>query len=194
MNCGVFSQNTWLFPDSVPSSGKKEGSLSLLKGQTGAFQVIVDGLTVGAKLSWRTKGLSDVTVTLYREKDVCVNRNTNENQDGPLTTDRWEVISEQRVRKAPYRVYDALVPVSGLPAGDTHIVYPGIGEPLRSPRFMQMMCGIEDYEILRSISEADKATADGLCRRAMRSFIEYTTDVEAFDALQKELVEVYDEM
>ena len=79
-----------------------------------------------------------------------------------------------------------------LPAGDTHIVYPVEGEPLRSLRFMQMMSGIEDYEILHAIAQHDKTFADQLCKRGMRSFLEYITDVDAFDALEKELVAAYD--
>ncbi len=114
MRYGIFSRNQWLFPDSDVLGGKKEIALSLLKGQTGAFQVIVDGLDVGAEILWQSEGLSGVEVHFYREKDVCVNRNTNENQNGNLTTDCWEEISEQRVRQAPYRVYDALVPAVNL--------------------------------------------------------------------------------
>jgi hypothetical protein len=80
----------------------------------------------------------------------------------------------------------------GLPAGDTHIVYPFKQEPLRSLRFVQMLSGIEDYEILNAIAQKDKELADSLCKRGMRSFVEYITDVDAFDALEQELVSAYD--
>jgi hypothetical protein len=80
----------------------------------------------------------------------------------------------------------------GLPAGDTHIVYPYGDQVLRSLRFMQMKCGVQDYEILRALSQSDPATADALCRRALFAFDDYLTDVEEFDALQNELVATYD--
>ena len=81
-----------------------------------------------------------------------------------------------------------------LPAGDTHIVYPCGSQVLRSLRFMQMKCGVEDYEILRALSLADKTAADKLCRRALYAFDEYITDVDEFDQIQKDLVKAYDEI
>ena len=65
-------------------------------------------------------------------------------------------------------------------------------EPLRSLRFVQMLSGIEDYEILNAIAQKDKTHADSFCKRGMRSFVEYITDVDAFDALEQELVSAYD--
>ena len=123
MQYGIFSRNRWLFPDSEPTEGKRDVALTLLRGQTGAFQVIVDGLTVGDELAWQSEGLSGLTLCFYREKDVCVNRNTNDLQNGALTTDRWEEICDQRVRQAPYRVYDALLPVADLRAEKVREVF-----------------------------------------------------------------------
>ena len=37
-----------------------------------------------------------------------------------------------------------------------------------------------------------KELADSLCKCGMRSFVEYITDVDAFDALEQELVSAYD--
>ncbi len=123
MNYGIFSQNTWIFPDSCVDEGKKSASLTLLKKQTGAFQVIVSDIAVGEPIIFSYAGLDGVTVTAYREKDVCVNRNTNNVHNGPLTTDNWEDISKNRVRKAPYRTYDALVPIDGLSSEASQEVY-----------------------------------------------------------------------
>lgn len=115
MNYGIFSQNEWLFPDSNAADGKKSTKLSLLRNQTGAFQVIVTDIVPNQPIKVTCKGLDGVQVTAYREKDVCVNRNTNDVHNGALTTDDWDnVASRNRVRKAPYRTYDALVPAEGL--------------------------------------------------------------------------------
>ncbi len=80
----------------------------------------------------------------------------------------------------------------GLPAGDTHLVYPYKDRVLRSLRLMQQKCGVEDYEILRAISLTDKATADKICRTVLYSFNEYITDVEEFDRISAEIVKIYD--
>lgn len=123
MKYGIFSQNTWLFPDSDVSDGKNGASLSLLKKQTGAFQVILSGMKAGEPIRFSVDGLDGVEVTAYREKEVCVNRNTNDINCGGLTTDNWEDISSYRVRKAPYRTYDALVPIGDLVSEACREVY-----------------------------------------------------------------------
>lgn len=123
MNYGIFSQNEWLFPDSNAAEGKKTADLSLLKKQTGAFQVIFSDIPVGHPISFAAVGFDGVTVTAYREKEVCVNRNTNDVHNGPLTTDNWDDIARYRVRKAPYRTYDPLVPIEGLVSETSQEVY-----------------------------------------------------------------------
>ncbi len=114
MNYGIFSQNMWLFPDTNVADGKKSASLTLLKKQTGAVQIVIDDLPVGQPISVTTEGLSGVSVVAYREKEVCVNRNANDLHNGPLTTDDWEIASRHSVRRAPYRTYDPLLPIEGL--------------------------------------------------------------------------------
>ena len=123
MNYGVFGQNSWLFPDSQTLEGKSEGKVSLLKGKTGGFQILVDGLTVGDDISYRAEGFDGINVSLYRERDVCVNRNTNDLHCGALTTDNWDDISDYRVRRAPYRTYDPLVPVVNMQTASEKEVY-----------------------------------------------------------------------
>lgn len=119
MQYGIFSQNQWLFPDSSAEGGSDRGALTLLRGQTGGLQMMVEGLTVGAPLSATVTGLDGVDVTAERHRDVCVNRNTNDLQCGLLTSDRWEDVKRDRVRRAPYRAYDPLVPLQGLCAEHT---------------------------------------------------------------------------
>ncbi len=114
MQYEVVSQNRWLFPDSLIVSQVHRAEMTLLRGQTGGFQVLVQGLEPGLPITWRVEGLSDICVQGYREIDVRVNRNTNNLHAGPLTTDCWEEIAANRVRKAPYRVFDALEPIQGI--------------------------------------------------------------------------------
>ena len=114
MNFGIFSMNEWLFPDSSAADGKKTASLKLLKEQTGAIQIFVDGLTVGAPVDVKAVGFDGVKVDAYREMEVCVNRNTNDYQCGALTGGQWRDIKRDRVRPAPYRAFDPLMPVDGI--------------------------------------------------------------------------------
>ena len=123
MQYRVFDQNQWLFPDIHRTDGKPEGEITLLKGQTGAFQVQFSELPVGASVHWAVEGLDGITVQLYREKEICVNRNTGDMQFGGLTSDDWELISRHRIRQAPYRGYDPLIPAEGLTAEKAQEAY-----------------------------------------------------------------------
>jgi len=122
MKYGIFSQNMWLFPDSQTEEGSLSTTLTLLKGQTGGIQVLVSGLTEGADISFSST-LSGMDIRSYREMEVCVNRNTNDLHNGPLTTDNWEDVKRDRVRRAPYRTYDPLMPLLNLSVEKEQEVY-----------------------------------------------------------------------
>ncbi|MBP3300884.1 MAG: DUF4091 domain-containing protein [Clostridia bacterium] len=123
MNASLFSQNRWLFPDTALEEGAPSASLTLLKGQTGGVQILVTGLPVGQPVAWSLRGAEGLSVTFYREMEVCVNRNTNSLHNGKLTTDDWEEVRAHRVRRAPYRTYDPLLPTEGLRAEKDREVY-----------------------------------------------------------------------
>ena len=76
-----------------------------------------------------------------------------------------------------------------LPAGDSHIVYPGEGEPWSSVRFEAMGMGIEDYELLRLLAEKDKTHADAICTSVMRSFHDVDKTPAAFDQAHVRLLD-----
>ena len=114
MKLSLFSQNQWLFPDTKEEEGSASFSLSLLKGQTGGVQILCEDLPVGTSVFWTVEGAEGFFVDFYREMEVCVNRNTNSLQNGPLTTEDWEEVRRDRVRRAPYRTYDPLLPAENL--------------------------------------------------------------------------------
>jgi hypothetical protein len=76
-----------------------------------------------------------------------------------------------------------------LPAGDTHIVYPGTGRPWSSLRLEAQREGLEDYELLRELWNRDERLAGRIIRRAIRGFDRYTKDVKAFRSARKALLE-----
>jgi hypothetical protein len=75
-----------------------------------------------------------------------------------------------------------------LPPGDTHIIYPGDDGPWSSVRFEAMAAGIEDYELLRALSERDKVKANAVVREIVRSFDDFDEDPAAFDAAHRALL------
>lgn len=48
--------------------------------------------------------------------------------------------------------------------------------------------GIEDYELLRALSVHNPGLAAELARRVMPSFTDYVREVDAFRAIQQELL------
>jgi hypothetical protein len=81
-------------------------------------------------------------------------------------------------------------PPNFLPAGDSHIVYPGKEGPLSGQRFEAQRVGLEDAELLRLTKAADATHAQSIIRQVFRSFDEYETDVKAYRAAKRELLAV----
>lgn len=76
-----------------------------------------------------------------------------------------------------------------LPAGDPWIVYPGKDGPLDSIRFEAMRDGIADHELLSLLAERDPEAALRIAGRHVLAFDRYNTDVPAFRAARRELLE-----
>ena len=76
-----------------------------------------------------------------------------------------------------------------LPSGDTHIIYPGDGEPWMSIRLEAQRSGEEEYELLKLLSQADKPAADKLCAECFRSFCDVEYDVNKYEETRNRLIE-----
>lgn len=76
-----------------------------------------------------------------------------------------------------------------LPAGDTHVVYPGTGRPWSSLRLEAQREGFEDLELLRKLQHRDARRAGAIIRRAITGFNAYTKDVRTFRAARRALLE-----
>jgi len=76
-----------------------------------------------------------------------------------------------------------------LPAGDTHVVYPGKDGPWSSLRLEAQREGCEDYELLRKLRQREPKAATAIIRRAFRGFDKYTKNVRTFRAARKALLE-----
>ncbi|MBR6739647.1 MAG: DUF4091 domain-containing protein [Clostridia bacterium] len=80
-----------------------------------------------------------------------------------------------------------------LPAGDTHIVYPGTDGPWMSIRLEASRESTEEYELLCELAKTDKAKADAICDKVFKSFKEVEYDVNAFIENKKALLEALSE-
>ncbi|MFD0620828.1 DUF4091 domain-containing protein [Paenibacillus sp. GCM10027629] len=76
-----------------------------------------------------------------------------------------------------------------VPAGDTHIVYPGADGPLLSMRLEAMRSGVEDYELLQQLAAYNREAADEILNTCMTSFTEVNTDLFVFDEAYRMLLE-----
>jgi len=77
-----------------------------------------------------------------------------------------------------------------LPAGDTHILYPGPEGPWSSARFEAMRQGMEDFEIIARARARDAAQADTLVRTCVRAFNDWTADVPLYRRTRRALLDL----
>ena len=76
-----------------------------------------------------------------------------------------------------------------LPAGDTHLIYPGEDGPWMSMRGEAQRESVEEYEMLRSLATVDKEKADAICDMVFRSFCDVEYGISSFRAARRELLE-----
>ncbi len=80
-------------------------------------------------------------------------------------------------------------PPNFLPAGDTHVVYPGIDRPWSGQRFEAHRIGLEDSELLRELKERDPAAAARIIGAVLRASDDYEMDLTAYRAAKLRLLE-----
>jgi hypothetical protein len=68
-------------------------------------------------------------------------------------------------------------PLAFLPAGDSHIIYPGREGPLSSQRFEAHRIGMEDYELLRQLGAKAPEQLPKIISQVFQSFDKYDKDV-----------------
>ena len=75
-----------------------------------------------------------------------------------------------------------------LPAGDTHLLYPGESGPWLSVRAEAQREGAEEYEMLKKLAKKDKEKADAICDKLFGSFCDVEYDVSLFRKVRRELL------
>jgi hypothetical protein len=109
MTYQVESFNKWLYPDDIANdNSKKSADLIAPRNGYASFQVLFNNCPVGEKINCSFCGTGKFFAEFYREVDVRVTMNTGVHG---FTAD-YETAKDYVTRKAPFRVYDALEPVS----------------------------------------------------------------------------------
>ncbi len=80
-----------------------------------------------------------------------------------------------------------------LPAGDTHVVFPGQEGPWSGLRFEAHRIGMEDHALLTQLAQHDPKRANSIMARIFRGADDYETDVAAYRASRQLLLKSLDE-
>ncbi len=75
-----------------------------------------------------------------------------------------------------------------LPAGDTHLIYPGDGEPWMSVRLENQRASAEEYEMLCALAKTDTQKADEICDSVFHAFSDVEYDIKKFRAARNALI------
>ncbi len=75
-----------------------------------------------------------------------------------------------------------------LPAGDTHVIYPGLDGPWSGLRFEAHRIGFEDYELLQQLKQQNTAEYTNLMLEIFRKYNDYETDVKKYRSIRKQLI------
>jgi len=76
-----------------------------------------------------------------------------------------------------------------LPAGDTHIIYPGKDQPLSSMRFEAHRLGCEDYDLLQKLKAKDLKRYTKLVNSLFGSYTDYNVSIKDYRKTKKKLLE-----
>ncbi len=79
-------------------------------------------------------------------------------------------------------------PNNFLPAGDTHIIYPGKEEPWSSIRFEAHRVGCEDYDLLQILKQKKPKKYEKLINRQFRSYTDYNLSIKDYRKTKKKLI------
>ncbi len=81
-----------------------------------------------------------------------------------------------------------------LPAGDTHIFYPGENGPLSSIRFEAHRTGIEDFELLDQLKKKNKKLIEVIINKIFRSYTDYDTSVKKYRDARQQLLKYSEQL
>ena len=75
-----------------------------------------------------------------------------------------------------------------LPAGDTHIIYPGKNGPLSSLRFESQRLGIEDYEILEILKSINPSKHSRFIKKLFINYTDYSLSINKYMRVKRRVL------
>ena len=85
-------------------------------------------------------------------------------------------------------------PIAGpnnfLPAGDTHIIYPGKNGPLSSLRFESHKIGCEDYEILEHLKKIKPKKHKFLVNKIFQNYTSYSLNIKKYERVKNRILRI----
>ena len=75
-----------------------------------------------------------------------------------------------------------------LPAGDTHIIYPGVNGPLSSLRFESHRIGSEDFEILEILKRKNPKKHKKLVSKVFTDYQTYYINIKKYYIIKKRIL------
>ena len=75
-----------------------------------------------------------------------------------------------------------------LPAGDTHVIYPGTDGPLSSLRFEAHRQGIEDYELLEKLKLKNPNKHKRFIKKLFLNYTNYSLSIRKYERIRKKLL------
>ena len=134
MDYQIYTANEWVFPDTpVSPSGPRTIELLSARGARTACQAIFHSGEPGATVRWTLTGAvaEAATVEVYQMIDVMVEANT---RDFGFCDREGEKRSDSVTRRAPFRVYDALRPLTddGQARSDIEALYVSCRVPVET--------------------------------------------------------------
>ena len=75
-----------------------------------------------------------------------------------------------------------------LPAGDTHVIYPGTYGPWSSTRFEAHRIGLEDLAMLRAVQAANPKRAAELIEQVFRGYDNWEASAKNYRATRAQLL------
>jgi len=79
-----------------------------------------------------------------------------------------------------------------LPAGDTHVIYPGEGEPWSGLRFEAHRIGLEDYELLSQLKSKNTGAYYEIMDQIFHQYNDYEVDVKKYRKTRELLLRLID--
>ena len=79
-----------------------------------------------------------------------------------------------------------------LPAGDTHVIYPGQGEPWSGLRFEAHRIGLEDYELLSQLKSKNLSAYHEIMNEIFHQYNDYEVDVKKYRKTKELLLHLLD--